>query len=275
MRASTPPPLLFALFAVLATAACGGDDAGTDTDATTDSATSSGSDTADTADTGTDTDAEAEPELAVVVIGDLAGDDLAASQVAHDMVAMGGEDQAKMAGDFGHDAMLGTTLLGTTENEFLAIDRWSSDDNIDAFYGDPNFQMAFGALFEAPPAPSMYIYQDTWAHWGELTSGDAATPHFFVVVRGRLASADSDANKALHDMIAEGGKEMVMAAGDVAHVPFTGRADPQEFLNIDIWTSADNIEAVYTNPDFIAAFGQLFEAPPQVGVYQSTDWHQW
>lgn len=82
------------------------------------------------------------------------------------MVAMGGEDQAKMAGDFGHDAMLGTTLLGTTENEFLAIDRWSSDDNIDAFYGDPNFQMAFGALFETPPAPSMYIYQDTWAHWG-------------------------------------------------------------------------------------------------------------
>ncbi len=60
-----------------------------------------------------------------------------------------------------------------------------------------------------------------------------------------------------------------------AHVVFTGVEDSQEFLAIDIWHDSSNIEAVYSDPDFQAAFGSLFDAPPAIGVYASTDWHQW
>ena len=46
-------------------------------------------------------------------------------------------------------------------------------------------------------------------------------------------------------MLASGGEEMVREAGDVAHVVGLGLEDPREFLAIDVWTSDDNIEAVY------------------------------
>jgi hypothetical protein len=61
----------------------------------------------------------------------------------------------------------------------------------------------------------------------------------------------------------------------VAHVPFVGKQDPLEFLNFDIWTSDAAIDAVYTDPNFQAAFGALFETPPTVAVYATSDWYSW
>jgi hypothetical protein len=209
------------------------------------------------------------------VIGELVGDDLEQSQASHDAVAMMGEAPAKAAGDLAHDVLLGTSLLGTTENEFLAIDRWNPDDNLDAFYANPDFQMAFGALFAGPPTFAQYVHQEAWAQWGDMDIVDGIEPHHFVVVRGRLKSADLAAMQMLHDQVALGGKDAAMALGDLGHVAFLGRQDPQEFLAIDLWGAADNIEALYTNPDFMMAFGQLFEGAPKIGVYASTDWHQW
>jgi hypothetical protein len=92
-----------------------------------------------------------------------------------------------------------------------------------------------------------------------------------------LAESSPKAAQAAHDAVAAGGQEQAEAAGDKAHVVFTGLEDPQEFLAIDIWHDSTNIEALYTNPDFAAAFGNLFEEPMAIdlAVYESTDWHQW
>ena len=175
------------------------------------------------------------------------------------------------------DAMLGSTLLASTQpHDFLGIDLWTNDANMAAFYGDPAFAKAFGALF-APPGPSLelFAHQPGWHQWGDMHSGDAYTDHWFVVARGHLASSDPATNQAVHDLVAATGEPQVTAVGDVAHVVFTGLDDPQEFLAIDIWSDDTYIEAVYTDPAFVKGFSLLFDQPATVQVYHSTDWHQW
>jgi quinol monooxygenase YgiN len=198
---------------------------------------------------------------------------MAAAKTLHDMIASGGETPAKAAGNFAHDPYLGTTLLGTTENEFLSFDRWSSDENMDAFYGNPDFQAAFMQLFATPPQLTTFLRSD-FHQWGDLDAGDAATPHFAVVVRGRLADTP-DLIRPEHDAVAEGGEAAAKALGDVAHVVYLGRTDEREALIVDVWTSSEAIEGFYGDPGFQAAVGALFEAPPTVGVYGSSDFHGW
>lgn len=214
-------------------------------------------------------------EYVVLVRGELFTDDMQEAKGVHDALAAGGEEAAKAAGDFGHDALLGTALLGTAEDTFLGLDRWNDLDGMSSFYANPDFAAAFGMLFASPPTVETFAHQPSWHGWGDLTAGDTSNPYFFVVVRGRLAAADPDAAKSAHDAVASGGQAQAEAAGDVAHVVFTGLDDPRELLAIDIWRDTTNLEALYTNPDFVAAFGALFEEPPTLGVYQSTDWHQW
>jgi len=245
---------------------------GTDGSSTSDAPTSSSSSTESS---GSTTGSPVEPETAVVILGDLVGDDPAAVKPSHDGLAMAGEAAAMAAGDIAHDVLLGTALVGTTEGQFLAIDRWSSDDNLDAFYADPNFQMAFGMLFDAPPSVAQYVHQEAWAQWGDMDVADGVEPHHFVLVRGRLKSADLAAMQTIHDQLALGAKDAAEALGDIAHVVYLGRQDPQEFLAIDIWGAADNIETLYTDPNFAMGFSQLFEGQATLGVYASTDWYQW
>jgi hypothetical protein len=219
--------------------------------------------------------AMAAQETVAVIRGTLFTTDLAQAKMYHDNLAAGGEAQAKMAGDIAHDVLLGTKLLSTTENEFLGMDRWTNADNMDKFYADPMFQQGFGMLFMGPPMIEQFVRQPTWLTWGEMDAGDASNPYFFAVIRGHLKDPSTDVNHTTHDMIAGGGKAGAEMLGDVAHVVFLGRTDEREFLAIDIWKSDMNIEMLYTDPNFQMAFGQLFDAPPKLGIYLSTDWHQW
>lgn len=207
--------------------------------------------------------------------GDLFTSDLAMAQERHDAVAAGGRDAAMMAGDFAHDPMLGTTLLGSPENAFLATDRWSDGEAMRAFYADPMFAAGFAELFSGMPNLELFERRSDFHEWGDLDAADASDPRFFVVVRGRLASTVLEENRAMHDAVAAGGEEMVRAAGDVAHVVHLGLDDPREFLAIDVWGDDTNIEAIYGNPDFQMAFATLFEAPPSVAVYRSSGWESW
>ncbi len=222
----------------------------------------------------TGTGGGADLEALALVRGALFSADLVEAQTYHDMLASGGEPASKAAGDIAHDAYLGTTLLGTTENEFLALDRWSSDANMDAFYSDPDFQQAFGGLFSAPPAFDTFLREETFHGWGSLDAADGTEPHYVIVVRGRLADVPS-AIQPQHDAIVANGEDAAKALGDVAHVIYVGRADPREAVFIDVWTASDDIESFYGDPTFQAAVGGLFESAPSVAVYGSTDWHQW
>lgn len=214
-------------------------------------------------------------EYAAMVRGTLFTMDMAAAKMKHDEVAAGGEQAAKDAGDIAHDALLGTTLLGTTENAFLGIDRWNDAKAMEMFYSNPDIQMAFGALFAMPPMIETFQRQPEWHTWGDMNAGDTFNPYYFVIARGHLKEADPKAAQMAHDLVAAGGEAQAMAAGDVAHIVFTGLQDPREFLAVDIWKDSTNLEALYTNMDFQMAFGSLFDNMPSVAVYSSTDWHQW
>jgi quinol monooxygenase YgiN len=213
--------------------------------------------------------------FAAVVRGELFTEDLAEAQASHDAIASAGEAQAKAAGDLAHDVYLGTDLLGTTPDEFLAVDRWDDAAAMGAFYADPAIQQAFGSLFAAPPAIEAFAYQPGWHGWGDLDVTDSVTPHYWAVVRGRLASSDLTEMENLHDQIAAGGEQAALALGDLGHVVFLSLDDPREFLAIDLWDNPDGPVTLYTDPDFGAAFAQLFESPPSLAIYGSTDWHQW
>jgi quinol monooxygenase YgiN len=212
---------------------------------------------------------------AALVRGTLFTTDLDEAKTTHDALASGGEASAKAVGDIAHDVLLGTSLLGGTENSFLAMDRWTNAQGMDTFYADPAFQQGFGPLFAEPPTFEQFIHQPGWVSWGDLNAGDGFDPYYFAVVRGRLAESDPVAAQAGHDAVAAAGQDAAAAVGDVAHVVFTGRQDPQELLAIDVWSSVDAIETFYGNPDFQAAFGALFEEPPTLDIHRSTDWHQW
>lgn len=224
-------------------------------------------------DAGSDAGTVAEERFIAIVLGTLA-DEPATAQGTHDAIAGGGEAGARGAGNVHHEIFLGTTLLGTTENQFLATDRWTSLEGARAVYSDPGFIAAFSTLFSEPTAPVLYARSD-FHEWGSLDAADASDPRYFVVVRGHLAATTTDEARAAHDAVAGGGEAMARAAGDVGHIVFLGADDPRDFLAIDIWPTTDNLEALYSNPDFAAAFATLFDAPPTVGVYESTSWHQW
>ncbi len=228
--------------------------------------------TGDDAAMGDDAGPAAETYIAIT-IGTLAGTPTEI-QPMHDAVAGGGEAGARGAGNIHHEVFLGTTLLGTQMDQFLATDRWTNLDGARAVYSNPDFIAAFSTLFAAPTAPVLYARTD-WHQWGDLDAADASTPRWFAVVQGTLASMDLAAMQTLHDAAASGGESAATGAGDVGHVVFLGVDDPSAFLAIDVWTSADAIEAVYTNPDFQAGLAGLFSAPPTIGIYESTTWHQW
>lgn len=222
-----------------------------------------------------DAEPTAATDYAVLVRGELFSDDLAEVQPVHDAVAAGGEEAARAAGDFYHLAAVSTSLLGGTEGSFLGVDRWSEPQNIEAFYSDPALAEAFGALFASPPTIELFERQTDWYSWGDLPDTTAGEELWIAVVRGQLAESDPAAAQEAHDAVASGGQASSMAAGDISHVAYTGLGDPTQFLAFDVWESAENIEAVYGDPAFQAAFAPLFASAPTLTIYRSTDWHQW
>lgn len=200
--------------------------------------------------------------------------DLAAAKSTHDGGARAVEAKARAGGDFAHHVLLGTSHAGTQADEFLAIDQWRGElASIQAFYADPEFQAATGALFSAPPSVRIYERREDWHGWGE--AGNNAGPYWYVIVEGRLARDTEAANRDAHDAVAGGFEAQATSAGDTAHLPHLGVDDRRAFFNIDVWANEQGMLQAITAPDFQSAFLQLFEGPPAVRIYRSTDWHQW
>ncbi|HEY1960671.1 MAG TPA: hypothetical protein VGH28_33900 [Polyangiaceae bacterium] len=226
-----------------------------------------------------DADAGAPIEYMALVRGELAsagdaGVDLAQSKATHDQIAKSGEATAKAAGDIAHAVLLGTAILDGTPNEFLAMDRWTDATAMKSFYANPQIQQAFGTLFASPPTIDFYVSAAGWVSWGDMHSGDAYDPHYVHLALGTLSSSDAATNEAAHNQVASAGQAPSMQAGNVAHVVWLGQDDARQFNGVDIWSSDANIQAFYTNPQFVAAFSSLFSSVTQP-VYESTDWYQW
>ena len=216
----------------------------------------------------------ADPKYFVFVQGVLVPKDREEQKKQHDALAKGGEESAKKAGDVGHDVFLGSGLLGSTPNDFLALDRWVDAANIEGFYSNPVFAEGFAKLITPKRAPEVFEKSTRLYSWGTLDEADGVSPHYWVFVRARFKEADPTKQQEGHDAAARGGEANARAAGDVAHVVFTGLKDPLDFLAIDVWTKPDGIAALYTDPDFQAALAPVFEQV-EVIVGQSSDFHQW
>jgi len=190
----------------------------------------------------------------------------------HDRVAMQGHDPD----DFAHHVGLGTSDLGTTPNEFLAIDQWDDRETAAAFYANPEFAQALGGLFSAQPELQIFERRDDWKSWGEMGSGRlSGQPYWLVTIQGRLAQPSLEDNHAHHDAIAGNGEASARMAGDLAHLPHLNPDDDREFFNVDVWSNEQNMLATFTDPNFRTAFLSLFESPPELRIYASTDWFQW
>lgn len=92
---------------------------------------------------------------------------------------------------------------------------------------------------------------------------------WIAVVRDQLAETDPEAARQAHDAVASGGQASSMATGDISHATYTGIEDPTQFLAFDVWASDENIEAVYGDPAFQAAFAPLFASAPSLTIYRS------
>jgi hypothetical protein len=213
------------------------------------------------------------PEYTAYVRGELRGD-LAAARTTHDQIGKGSEAAARNAGDTGHHVMLATGETGDAVDEFLALDEWTSLETPRAFYSDPKFQAGFAQLFAKPVAPQLFKRRPDWHTWGDLRPPTAG-PYWVMIVKGHLAKATEAENKAAHDAVAGGFEKAARASGDVAHVPHLAIDDPRVFFNVDVSTSHEGMLATLQNPNFQKAFGALFDAPPEVHIYRSTDWYQW
>ena len=95
-----------------------------------------------------------------------------------------------------------------------------------------------------------------------------------VVIRGRLRD-EPDAARRLHDEVTGATKEMALAAGDISHRVFRDPSDPRAFLGIDEWISADAVGAFSADPRIQDFFGKLFEAPPDVTIWEAPGWNEW
>jgi len=199
---------------------------------------------------------------------------VAASQAFSDPFFNGVKAEAMGAGDDGHDALLGTTDLGTTLDQFVGLDTWSSDNAMDAVYSNP-MVLAFGKSFYAAPPEFETFYPTDFYQWGNTDSGDGSTPHYFVMVRGRY-NETPEKIKPSHDPIAKGIQAKSKTVGEVAHIVYYGRKDPMEALIVDIWATETNIDEFYSNAEYKSSLRSLFDATgPNFGVYGSTDWVTW
>lgn len=216
------------------------------------------------------------PAFTAYVHGPLAETDLAKAQAAHDSLVSASAAQAQAAGDKAHRVLLGTgEPAPQRKNEFLAVDEWLTLEGARAVYGDPNFQAGFGALFAQPVAPELFRRRPDWHTWGNLEPPPGGGPYWFMVVKGHLAKATEEENRAAHDAVASGFQAAAEKAGDIAHVPHVSIDDPRVFFNVDVSTNHDGMLAVLSDPQFQQAFGALFDAPPEVHIYQATTWRQW
>lgn len=273
MRATPIPSTLVLLLSLPTLSGCG-DDADPESQAATTGEQGAGAETSET-------DAESEPMLSepahyvAFVRGPFISSSIDEQQAVHDAGTEAAREGAMAAGDFFHRGLVSTTLLGSAEGEYLALDQWMAPIEVaGGFYADPRFLEGIGMLISEPPSVDVFEPAPDFYGWGSLEEMDGEA-HHKVVVRGRLAGADAESARAAHDQVASSGEESVVAAGDVAHVVFVDPNDPFEIIAVDIWSSPDNLEAVYSDPMFQSGFSAIFDEPPAITVFASTDWFEW
>ena len=96
----------------------------------------------------------------------------------------------------------------------------------------------------------------------------------FVTIRGRLRD-DPQAIRQIHDQVTAATKEMAQQAGDISHRVYLNPQDDRDFLGIDEWQSAEGVQAFSADPRIQEFFGQMFDAAPEVTIWEGSGWNEW
>ena len=95
-----------------------------------------------------------------------------------------------------------------------------------------------------------------------------------ITIRARL-KGDQSSMQRIHDHVTAATQSMARQAGDISHHVFLNPTDPNDFLGIDVWESAEQAQAFAADPRIQDFFRQLFEGEPEVTAWVDSRWNQW
>jgi hypothetical protein len=86
---------------------------------------------------------------------------------AHNALAGGAVNQARLAGNISHEAYFRLAPPGSPETlEFFAVDVWMDGKGMQAYYDDKEFAKGMMQMFAAEPSASIWVHPaGTWVEW--------------------------------------------------------------------------------------------------------------
>jgi hypothetical protein len=201
--------------------------------------------------------------------------DVATSKMIHNTGAMAAKAGAMMLGDFGHYVFLNlpTPDAGTASDSLLIIDEWMDAANAMKFYSDPNLQASFGQLFSGPPEVSLHTVPSDWSRYGKVNPAGQGASLYLFSIRGPLST--SQAEPGYYNGLADGGKAMAMAAGNLSLNAYLRLDDPKQVLLLSMWNNLANALQIENDPTFLPLLAKMFSAAPDSSAYVHSDWVEW
>jgi quinol monooxygenase YgiN len=163
-------------------------------------------------------------------------------------------------------------------NGFLILDAWNSVDGLNQFFANPHVQEQAGQIFsQRDPV--------VWQPAEGFTSYSMPAPYgcnerFVGIVRGMLPSIED--GRRVHNALVEKFINKARWRSNLSHQAYLRLAAPGtpealEFFAVDTWMDAEGMGQHYNDPEFRAAFGDLFAAMPSASVWAhpAGAWVEW
>jgi quinol monooxygenase YgiN len=209
----------------------------------------------------------------VLARGTLKGDE-AASKALHETLVSGAQQAAEAAGDVGHDTFLGKDAAPGAPLDFLAIDRWTSLDGLDAFFAGAPVKDFESKFYAAAPDVSVWQPEQGFTTWGSTADAHDAGA-YTITLRGHHAGDEATALATHNAIVAAVPAPGAVALGNVAHQIFSNPKDPTEILIVEVWANQANQEMIYSNPDFQKQIAKLWSDMPTIRRWTGTGWTGW
>jgi len=184
---------------------------------------------------------------------------------------------AKSLGDLSHMVYVPTDANGA-RGEFLILDIWNNIDGLNQFFANKQVQEQAGQIFKQrdpvvwTPAEGFYSYY--------LPPPYGMNMRIISTVRSTLGSIDEA--QAVHNALVNQLVNKARGRGNLSHQAYLRLAAPgtpeaAEFFAVDTWMSAEGMIEHYDDPEFLSAFGKLFNAPPVTGMWThpAGEWVEW
>jgi hypothetical protein len=219
--------------------------------------------------------------ILLTVRGTLSAPNLDGGRQAHNQIA--GSDQgvaaARSCGDLSHAVFVPVEAAKSGAGELLILDYWNSFEGLMQFFSNPQVQQGGSAMFNADresvvwqsmpnldalhlPAPTGRNERYVGLARGPVKSRDAATKLLGEINR-----------RAVNTSRAKG----LMSREWYFRATRPGEQPSLEAIGVDVWFDAAGMQAVYSDPAEMAAFGDLFTARPATSVWQKPlgSWVEW